>query len=259
MALNTCKKDRMNSLFEYLLRLGDDSLILGHRLSEWCGHGPILEEDIAMTNLSLDLLGQATSFLEYAGKVEGKGRNEDSLAFLRFDKDYKNCLLVEQPNADFGVTMMRQMFFDAYRVLLFERLINAKDEQISAIASKSLKETKYHLKHSSEWIIRLGDGTEESHEKVQEALSDLWRYTGELFFADDADKELIANGTIPSMDGIQKEWLSNVTAVLTEATLEIPSDNWKFEGGRKGLHSEHLGFILTELQYMQRAYPGLEW
>lgn len=259
MALNTCKKNKMNSLFEYLLRLGDDSLILGHRLSEWCGHGPILEEDIAMTNLSLDLLGQATSFLKYAGEVEGKGRTEDDLAFLRFDKDYKNCLLVEQPNADFGVTMMRQLFFDAYRVLLLKRLIDAKDEQISAIAAKSLKETKYHLKHSSEWIIRLGDGTEESRLKVQEALNNLWRYTDELFFADHVDKELIENDVIPSMEGMKEEWLDNVTAVLKEATLEIPSDNWKFEGGRKGLHSEHLGFILTELQYMQRAYPGLEW
>ena len=246
-------------MYEYLVRLGDDSLIIGHRLSEWCGHGPILEEDIAMTNLSLDFIGQATSLLKYAGEVEGKGRTEDDLAYLRYDRDYKNILLVEQPNGDFGMTMMRQFLFDAYRKLLFERLVHASDETIAAIAAKSLKETKYHFKHSSEWVIRLGDGTEESNRRVQESLDTLWRYTSELFYADAVDAELIGAGTIPSMEGLEEEWGKSVGEILSEATLIIPTNNWKHEGGRKGMHSEHLGYILAELQYMQRAYPGLEW
>lgn len=249
----------MNALFEYILRLGDDSLILGHRLSEWCGHGPILEEDIAMTNFALDHIGQATSFLKYAGEIEGKGRDEDDLAYLRFDKDYRNVLLVEQPNGDFGMTMMRQFLFDAYRLPLFEKLAHADDEQLAAIAAKSLKETKYHFKHSSEWIIRLGDGTEESHQRVQNALDSLWRYTGELFFQDEVDQKLVEEGRIPSMEGLYEEWMKNVKMVFDEATLTIPTNNWQFEGGRKGMHSEHLGYILAEMQYLQRAYPGAKW
>ena len=200
----------MNSLFEYLIRLGDDSLILGHRMSEWCGHGPILEEDIAMTNISLDLIGQATNLLKYAGEVEGKGRDEDELAFLRFDRDYKNVLLVEQPNGDFGMTMMRQFLFDAYRKPLFEALVNSSDEQLSAIAVKSLKETKYHLKHSAEWVIRLGDGTEESKQRVQESLDTIWRYTDELFFTDDIEKELLENGMSADLEEIKVAWMETV-------------------------------------------------
>lgn len=249
----------MNSLFEYVLRLGDDSLILGHRLSEWCGHGPILEEDIAMTNISLDLVGQATSLLGYAGELEGKGRDADALAFLRFDRDYKNVLLVEQPNGDFGMTMLRQFFFDAYRKPLFEKLQHSTDQHLAAIAEKSLKETKYHLKHSSEWVIRLGDGTEESNTRIQDSLNTLWRYTNELFFTDEVDTELVERGIVPSLNEIQLEWNATVNAVLSEATLTIPTNNWKQEGGRKGLHSEHLGYILAELQYMQRAYPNMQW
>jgi ring-1,2-phenylacetyl-CoA epoxidase subunit PaaC len=249
----------MNSLFEYVLRLGDDSLILGHRLSEWCGHGPILEEDIAMTNISLDLVGQATSLLGYAGELEGKGRDADALAFLRFDREYKNVLLVEQPNGDFGMTMLRQFFFDSFRKPLFEKLQHSTDQHLAAIAEKSLKETKYHLKHSSEWVIRLGDGTEESNARIQESLNTLWRYTNELFFTDEVDNELVEKGIVPSLQEIQIEWNATVTAVLTEATLTIPTNNWKQEGGRKGLHSEHLGYILAELQYMQRAYPNMQW
>src|SRR5574343_94465 len=249
----------MNSLFEYVLRLGDDSLLLGHRLSEWCGHGPILEEDIAMTNISLDLVGQATSLLGYAGELEGNGRDADALAFLRFDRDYKNVLLVEQPNGDFGMTMLRQFFFDAYRKPLFEKLQHSTDQHLAAIAEKSLKETKYHLKHSSEWVIRLGDGTEESNARIQDSLNTLWRYTNELFFKDEVDAELVEKGIVPSLQEIQNEWNATVTAVLNEATLTIPTNNWKQEGGRKGLHSEHLGYILAELQYMQRAYPNMQW
>ncbi len=247
------------ALFRYLLRLGDDSLFLGQRLSEWCGHGPILEEDIAMTNISLDLIGQAMSLLDYAGVIEGKDRNCDKLGLLRYEKEYVNVLLVEQPNGDFGDTMMRQFLFDAFRKPLYERLVNSSDKQLAAIADKSLKETRYHLKHSSEWVIRLGDGTEESHDRVQNSLNTLWRYADELFYTDEVENELIASGILPDLSGIKAEWESTVKYVFSEATLEIPTNNWKFEGGRKGRHSEHFGHLLSELQYMQRAYPNMEW
>lgn len=246
-------------LFEYLLRLGDDSLILGHRLSEWCGHGPILEEDIAMTNISLDLIGQATSLLKYAGELEGKGRDEDKLAFLRIEKEYKNCLLVEQPNGDFGVTMMRQFLFDAYRLPLFEALQHSKDEQLSGIAEKSLKETKYHYRHSAEWIIRLGDGTEESHQRVQTAMNTIYRYAADIFMADEVEKALVVAGILPNMAEVKEAWLKNVKSVIAEATIKFPDNDWEQLGGRLGNHSEHLGFLLAEMQYMQRTYPNMEW
>lgn len=249
----------MNKHFEYVLRIGDDSLILGQRLAEWCGHGPILEEDIAMTNISLDLIGQATSLLSYAGELEGKGRDADKLAFLRFDREYRNLLLVEQPNGDFGMTMMRQFLFDAFRKPFYEKLQLSSDKHLAAIAEKSLKETKYHLKHSSEWVIRLGDGTEESHCRIQEALNVLWRYTDELFYSDEVDAEMLSKGIAPDMAAIRSEWENTVKMVFDEATLKIPDNNWKFDGGRKGMHSEHLGYILAEMQYMQRSYPNMEW
>lgn len=249
----------MSALYEYLIRLGDDSLILGHRLSEWCGHGPILEEDIAMTNIALDLVGQTTSIFAYAAEVEGLGRTEDDIAFLRFEREYKNVLLVEQANEDFGVTMMRQFLFDAFRKPLFEQLTKSSDATLAAIAEKSLKETKYHLKHSAEWVIRLGDGTEESHERVQNALNHLWRYTNELFYTNEVDAELREQGIIFSIEEVKAEWLEMVKKVLEQATLTIPDNGWQHEGGRKGLHSEHLGYILAELQYMQRAYPNMKW
>lgn len=246
-------------LFEYLLRLGDDSLILGHRLSEWCGHGPILEEDIATTNIALDLVGQATTLLDYAGKVEGKGRTEDDLAFLRFDRDYRNALLVEQPNGDFGMTIMRQFFFDAYRLPLWEALTKSTDVQLAAIAEKSLKETKYHYRHSGEWVIRLGDGTEESHQRIQSSLDKLWRYTADLFVDDEVQQRMVEAGVAPNMSDIKAAWDKSINDVLTEATLKIPENNWEMIGGRTGKHSEHLGYLLAEMQYMQRAYPGMEW
>ena len=245
--------------FNYLLRLGDDSLILGQRLAEWCGHGPILEEDIAMTNISLDLIGQAISLLNYAGDVESKGRDGDALAFLRLEKDYKNLLLVEQKNGDFGDTMMRQFLFDAYRKLLFERLQISTDKQLAAIAEKSLKETRYHFKHSAEWVIRLGDGTEESHKRIQNSLNNLWRYTDELFYVDVSDEALTEAGIVPDLSDLKSLWLKEVNTVLELATLQIPTNNWQFEGGRKGVHSEHMGYLLSELQFMQRVYPNMEW
>lgn len=246
-------------LFDYLLRLGDDSLILGHRVSEWCGHGPILEEDIALTNISLDLIGQATSLLRYAGEVEGKGRDEDNLAFLRVENAYRNSLLVEQLNGDFGVTILRQFLFDAYRMPLFEALVNSKDKQLAAIAEKSLKETKYHYRHSAEWVIRLGDGTDESHERIQNAVDFLYRFSFDLFFTNEIDGSLVQEGIVPEMKDIYNKWLVSIRNVFTEANLEIPTNNWEQKGGRIGRHSEHLGHLLAEMQYMQRAFPNMEW
>ena len=246
-------------LLKYVLRLGDDSLILGQRLAEWCGHGPILEEDIALTNISLDLIGQATSLLNYAAEIEGEGRKGDDFAFLRLEKEYVNCLLVEQVNGHFGDTILRQFFFDAYRKNLFEALQLSSNKQLAAIAEKSLKETRYHLKHSSEWLIRLGDGTDESHLKMQESLNTLWRYTDELFFEDEVDCYLRDNKVIPDLSHLKGIWKEHVDAILLQAKLEIPTNNWQFQGGRLGRHSEHMGFILAELQYMQRTYPNMEW
>lgn len=247
------------ALFEYVLRLSDDSLILGQRLGEWCGHGPVLEEDIALTNISLDLIGQAISLYDFAAELEGQGKNHDQLAYLRFENEYKNVLLVEQPNGDFAMTILRQFFFDAFRLPLYEALMQSPVEQLAAIAAKSVKETRYHLKHSSEWVIRMGDGTEESHKRAQAAIDHLWRYTNELFYENAHDYALHETGLVPKMDPIQSAWASAVKSVLAEATLSIPSHNWKFEGGREGRHSEHMGFLLADLQYMQRAYPNMEW
>lgn len=247
------------ALFEYTLRIADDSLILGQRLGEWCGHGPILEEDIALTNIALDLIGQATNLLEYAATLDAEGRNADQLAFLRFESAYRNVQLVEQNNVDFAYTLARQFYFDAFRKPFFERLCQSSDEQLAAIAEKSLKETKYHLTHSSEWIIRLGDGTDESHERIQTALNHLWAYTKELFFQNEVDETLRASGVAFDLNEIHQEWTTHVQHVFQEATLTLPSTTWQHEGGRLGRHTEHFGFLLAEMQYMQRAYPDMEW
>lgn len=248
-----------NNLYEYTLRIADDSLILGHRVSEWCGHGPILEEDIALTNIALDLVGQATNFLEYASTIDVQKRTADQLAFLRYDRDYRNVLLVEQLNVDFGYTITRQFFFDVFRKLFFEKLQHSADPQLASIAEKSLKETKYHVQHSSEWMIRLGDGTEESHARIQEAVNDRWRFTEELFFQNEVDQELIAAGIAVDLEQLRPEWNRYINAVLSEATIDLPQSNWQQQGGRTGMHSEHLGYLLAEMQYMQRAYPNMEW
>jgi len=247
------------ALFEYVLRLSDDSLILGQRLGEWCGHGPILEEDIAITNIALDHIGQAISLYDFAAALEGQGRNHDQLAYLRYENEYKNALLVEQPNGDFAMTIVRQFFFDAFRLPLYEALMQSPIEQLAAIAAKSVKETRYHLKHTSKWVIRLGDGTEESHQRAQDAIDHLWRYTNELFYENAHDQSLHAAGLVPKLENIQAKWNQTVKEVLAEATLSVPTHNWKFEGGREGRHSEHMGYILSDLQYMQRAYPNMEW
>lgn len=245
--------------FKYLLRLADDQLILGQRLGEWCGHAPTLEEDLALANIGLDLLGQARSLFTYAGEVEGKGRGEDDLAFLRSERDYYNALLVEQPNGDFAVTIVRQFFHAAFMTPFWFAMTKSSDETLAAIAAKSLKEVEYHLRHCSEWIIRLGDGTEESHERTQDALDELWGYASELFEMDEVADEMLAAGIGVDAAGLKAEWDATVDAVLTRATLKRPEDSWTQTGGRQGLHSEHMGHILSELQYMQRSYPGLSW
>ncbi len=247
------------AFYNYIVRLGDDSLILGQRLSEWCGHGPILEEDIALTNIALDLIGQTNNLYELAVFIENKGKNIDQLAFLRLEREYSNLLLVEQPNVDFGYTIVRQFFFDVYRKLIFEALCNSTDERLAGIAEKSLKETKYHLKHSSEWVIRLGDGTEESHRRVQEAVDTLWKFTDELFYQDEVDQKVIELGLGVDNSIFKVAWNTHVEQVLTEATLTFPANSWQHSGGRKGTHTEHFGYLISEMQYMQRAYPNMEW
>lgn len=245
--------------FKYLLRLADDQLILGQRLGEWCGHAPTLEEDLALANIGLDLLGQARALFTYAGEVEGKGRGEDDLAFLRSERDYYNALLVEQPNGDFAVTIVRQFFHAAFMTPFWSAMTDSSDETLAAIAAKSLKEVEYHLRHCSEWIIRLGDGTEESHERTRDALDELWGYVSELFEMDEVAEEMLAAGIGVDAAALKAEWDATVDAVLTRASLNRPEDSWTQTGGRKGLHSEHMGHILSELQYMQRSYPGLSW
>lgn len=247
------------SLFEYVIRIGDSNLILGHRLSEWCGHGPILEEDIAMINIALDLIGQATSYLKLAGKIEDKGRSEDDLAYMRNERDFKNFLLTEQPNGHFGDTIARQFLYDAFNYHFTEALCQSNDPDIKAIAEKSLKEITYHLRHSSEWIIRLGDGTDESHEKIQNSIDVLWKFTYEMFEADDVDEEMRKSGIGTDLKEIKSLWDKTVNDVLTEATLNRPEEQWAQIGAKKGLHTEHMGFILAEMQSVQRAYPGNKW
>jgi len=246
-------------LFEYLLRLGDNGLVLGHRLSEWCGHGPVLEEDLALTNVALDLIGQATLWLNLAGQIESNGRDADQLAYLRDARAFRNLLLVEQPNGHFGHTIARQLYFDAWHYLLLQGLTGSSNPQIAEIATKSLKEVDYHRARSSEWTVILGDGTEESHNKIQEAIDDLWMYTGELFEADVVDQALLADGTSVDPADLKEPWLHYLNAVLEEATLELPEARWMQRGGKQGVHSENLGFILADMQFLQRAYPNATW
>jgi ring-1,2-phenylacetyl-CoA epoxidase subunit PaaC len=246
-------------LFCYTLRLADNALVLGHRLSEWCGHAPVLEEDLALANMALDLIGQARSFYSYAGAVEGRGRDEDALAYLRDAREYRNVLLVEQPNGDFALTIVRQLFFAAFARPYFERLARSTDETLAAIAAKAEKEMAYHLRHAAEWTIRLGDGTDESHRRAQDAVDELMRYTGELFEADQVEGSLIESGIAPDPAGVRPLWNNTIHEVLAEATLTRPPDGFMQTGGRSGRHSEHLGHLLAELQFLQRAYPGANW
>lgn len=251
--------DKQQALFEFCLRQGDNYLILGQRLSEICGHGPILEQDIALTNIALDLLGQSRFYLTYAAQIEGKGRTEDDLAFFRDILDFRNALLTEQPNGDFAQTIARQFFFDAFNYYMLEELTKSSDPEIKGFAEKGLKEVTYHLRFSTDWMFRLGDGTEESHERLQNAVDDLWMVTGDLFEVTDGDAILVKEGVIPEMSLIRDKWNKKVAEVLNESTLTQPASNFQLNGSRGGNHTEHLGFILAELQFMQRTYPGEKW
>jgi ring-1,2-phenylacetyl-CoA epoxidase subunit PaaC len=248
------------ALLELCLRLGDTALVLGHRLSEWSSKAPTLEEDIARSNVALDLIGQARVLLTYAGEVEGAGRDEDALAYLRDAGDYRNLLLVEQPNGDFATTMLRQFLHDARAVELWPALARSTDETIAGLAAKAAKEAAYHVEHSASWVIRLGDGTEESRRRMLAALDDLWMLTGELCVDDDVDRELASRGVSVLPSSLAPAWRERVTAVLGEATLPVPPyDAWMQYGGLVGRHTEHLGYLLAELQFLQRAYPGASW
>ena len=246
-------------LVQYTLRLADNALVLGHRLSEWCGHAPILEEDIALANIALDLIGQARALYTYAGEVEGAGHDEDKLAYRRDAPQFRNILLVEQPNGDFAVTIARQLLYSAFMDPYWRAMTTSKDATLAAIAAKAEKETAYHLRHSAEWLIRLGDGTEESHRPAQDATDELWMYTGEMFETDRIDRALIETGVAVDPAALRPEWNRTVDAVLAEATLTRPADGWMQSGGRTGRHSEHLGYILADLQFLQRAYPDATW
>jgi ring-1,2-phenylacetyl-CoA epoxidase subunit PaaC len=247
------------ALFRYALRLGDLSLILGQRLGEWVGHAPVLEEDLGLANIALDLIGQARLLLTYAGEVEGCGRSEDVLAFLRDQREYLNPTLTEQPNGDFGETIVRQVLIDAFQLALYERLTSSTDERLAAIADKAVKETRYHLRYSSSWLVRLGDGTPESHARVQASVERLWRYTAELFEEDDLDRDMAARGIAPNLGDVHGAWSRSIGEILAEATLVRPRDGPYSWSGKRGEHSEHLGHLLTDLQYLQRAYPGATW
>ena len=248
-----------NDLAEYLLRLGDDRLVLGHRLSEWCGHGPILEEDIALANIALDLIGQATLYLHLAGEVEGKGRSEDALAYFREAVEFRNLQIVELPKGDFAFTIMRQFLFDAFSFHLLDQLQKSAHADLAGVAAKGYKEVRYQLRHSSEWVQRLGDGTDESHQRAQKALDDLWRFTGEMFFADEVDSRLHAAGIAPDLREIEPKWRVMVSDVLGRATLTVPSETFMLRGGRQGRHTEYLGHMLSEMQIVARSHPGAEW
>ena len=243
----------------YVLRRADDALILGHRLSEWCGHSPMLEEDMALSNMALDLLGQARELFSYAAQVEGLGNDEDKFAYLRDVRQYRNLLLTEQPNGDFARTIVRQFFYSAFADLYWRAMMRSSDATLAAIAAKSEKESAYHLRHASEWMLRLGDGTAESHRRAQAAIDDLWAFTGEMFEVDAGERGLIASGVTADPAGLRAAWSAGVADLVGEATLRLPSSDWMQQGGRSGRHSEHLGHLLSKLQSMQRTFPGVTW
>ena len=249
-----------NAKFEYLLRLGDSSLILSQQLSKWCGKGPALEEDMALTNVALDLLGQTRLWLSYAAELEGRGRDEDKLAFLRDAHDMRCCLITEQPNGNYADTTMRQFYFDTWHYFLMQGLLKSSDPRIAEIAEKSVKEVTYHLRRSGDLVVRLGDGTADSHAKIQAAANELWPYTGEMFTYDAVENAMAEQGVAPDAAQLRAAFLDHVARVFEEATLTmLPPDAWMHSGGKQGRHTEHLGYILAEMQYLQRAYPGAEW
>ena len=256
-------------IIDYTLHLADNALVLGHRNSEWTGHGPILEQDIALSNIALDLIGQARYLYQYAARMMNETDTpkdsrapeitEDMLAYLRDSWDFRNCLLVEQANGDWGQTILRQFFFSAYQYYFYRQLQHSRDTELSAIAEKSVKEVTYHLRWSGEWVIRLGDGTEESHTRMEKALGQLWPYTGELFEPADYEQTLIPAGIAADLSLIKPQWAQRVAEVLQQATLAVPAKEWMQGGGKQGRHTEQLGYLLAEMQFLQRAYPGCEW
>lgn len=245
--------------YTYLLRLADNALVLGHRLTEWSSRAPTMEEDIALSNIALDLIGQARGLYGHATAIAGDGRDEDQLAYLRDAHEFLNVQLTERPNGDFADTMARQLCYSAYAVPLWEALTLSTDDELAGIAAKAAKECAYHLRHSSEWVIRLGDGTDESHARMQRAIDAIWMFTGELFEVDDIDRAIIAAGIGADASRLRGAWSATIDEVLAEATLQRPADGWMVSGGRRGTHTEHLGHMLAEMQFLQRAYPGAAW
>ena len=246
-------------LFEYLVRLGDDRLVLGHRLSQWCGHAPILEEDIALANIALDLVGQATLLLSLAAQAENAGRDADALAFLRDAMDYRNAQLVELPKGDFAFTIARQYFFSTFSLLQAEALQASANADLAGIAAKMFKENRYHVRHSGEWMLKLGGGTDESHRRLQEAVDELWRYTGELFLADAVERRLAAASVAVDPSSLEPRWREQTSETLRRASITVPEVKWMQRGGRQGRHTEHLGHMLAEMQVLQRQHPGASW
>ncbi len=242
-----------------VLQIADDHLILGHRLSEWCGHAPMLEEDLSMPNMALDLIGQARHLYAYAAVLEGKGRSEDDLAYLRTDREYTNCLMVERGNTDFAHTMLKQLYFAAFMKPFWSFVENSSDSTLSSIAGKAVKEISYHIRHCGEWVIRLGDGTDESAQRMQQAVDALHPYTEELFWCDDHRQACIDDGVLPAEHMVRPQWQTTINAVFDQARLSTPEVTFPLLGGREGKHTEEFGFLLAELQYMQRAYPGAQW
>lgn len=245
-------------LIDYTLHLADNALITGHRNSEWCGHGPVLEQDIAISNIALDCIGQARNFYQYAAELADNNATEDTLAYLRDTTDFKNLLLTELPNGDWAQTVLRQFFFSTYQYFLYQQLQTGRNQPLAAIAEKALKEVTYHVRWSSEWVIRLGDGTEESKKRMLQAIDELWNYTGEMFDPVIYEQEIIEQYSM-DMTGIKSQWHEKIQSVFAEATLPLPANAWMHTGGKEGRHTEHLGYVLTEMQFLQRAYPGAEW
>jgi ring-1,2-phenylacetyl-CoA epoxidase subunit PaaC len=243
----------------YVLRLADTSLVLGQRLGEWVGHAPALEEDLGLANISLDLIGQARLLLTYAGEIEGMGRTEDDIAMSRDSSDFLNFAMAEQPNGDFGRTIVRQFLIDAFQMELYEALQHSQDARLAEVAAKALKETRYHFRYSASWVVRLGDGTEESHRRAQDALNDLWRFTQEFFAADEVDDEMARAGIAPVLADLAPRWSARIDEVLRDATLTRPADVRYGWHGKRGDHTEHLGYLLAEMQFLYRAYPGASW
>ncbi|MCC6372043.1 MAG: phenylacetate-CoA oxygenase subunit PaaC [Bacteroidia bacterium] len=248
-----------DALFKYSIRLGDTSLILAQRLSEWTGHGPFLEEDLALTNITLDIFGRAKSLLEYAAKIEDKGRTEDDLAFLRTDREYFNALITEQPNGDYAKTIMRQAFIDCFDLLFYTALAKSKDETLAGIATKSIKEITYHKRHSFSWVMRFGNGTEESHTRLQQGFDEVWAFTEELFEMNEVDEVLLKEGIAVDLSALKPLWLKEITELLDKANVQIPEGVYMQKGSRKGIHSEHLGYILAEMQSLPRMHPNAKW